>query len=91
MSTVLEQPTESKEVLRQDQSPELRLFTVEEYDRMMEAGILAEDERVELLEGRIVKISPKGIRHAVANDRASKCFFKLLGDRVIVRNQNPIC
>lgn len=90
MAIVLEQPAETKEDSHQDQLPELRLFTVEEYERMIEAGLLGEGERVELLEGRIVKMSPKGIRHAVANDRASKCFFKLLGDRVIVRNQNPI-
>src|SRR3982751_4737539 len=90
MSIVLEQPTGTKEDLHRDQLPELRLFTVDEYERMIEVGLLGEDERVELLEGRIVKMSPKGIRHAVANDRANKCFFKLLGDRVIVRNQNPI-
>jgi Uma2 family endonuclease len=90
MASVLEQSATIKEVLRQEQPPELRSFTVEEYGRMIEAAILGEDERVELLEGRIVKMSPKGIRHAVANDRTSKCFFKLLVDRAIVRNQNPI-
>lgn len=90
MTTVLEQLTETPRVGQQDQLPELRLFTVEEYDKLIEAGILGEDERVELLEGRIVKMSPKGIRHAAANDRASKCFIKHLGERIIVRNQNPI-
>jgi Uma2 family endonuclease len=90
MTTILEQLTGTEEPVRQDQAPVLRLFTVKEYDRMREAGILGEDERVELLEGRIIKMSPKGIKHAVANDRASRCFFKHFGDRVIVRNQNPI-
>jgi hypothetical protein len=41
-----------------------RLFTVEEYHKMAEAGILGEDDRVELLEGEIVQISPIGSRHA---------------------------
>jgi Uma2 family endonuclease len=90
MTTVLEQLTETQRFVQQEQSPELRLFTVQEYARLIEAGILGEDERLELLEGRIVRMSPKGIRHAAANDRASKCFMKHLGSRVIVRNQNPI-
>jgi Uma2 family endonuclease len=90
MTTVLEQPTVTRESTRQDQPLELRLFTVEEYDRMIETGILSEDERVELLEGRIVKMSPKGIPHAATNDRVARYFIKRFDERAIVRNQNPI-
>jgi Uma2 family endonuclease len=90
MTTVLEQPTVTGEGAREDRAPALRLFTVEEYDRMIESGILGEDERVELLEGRIVKMSPKGIPHAATNDRAGRYFIKHFDERVIVRNQNPI-
>jgi Uma2 family endonuclease len=90
MTTVLEQPTTTREGALLDQPLELRLFTVEEYDRMIEAGILGEDERVELLEGRIIKMSPKGILHAAVNDHAGECFRKHLSNRVIIRIQNPI-
>ncbi len=41
----------------------LRLWTVEEYHRMAEAGIFDEDERVELLEGKIIWMSAIGTAH----------------------------
>jgi hypothetical protein len=44
----------------------LRLWTVEEYHRMAEAGILADDERVELLEGKIICKSSKETAHCSA-------------------------
>jgi hypothetical protein len=44
--------------------PALRLFTVDEYDRMVEAGILHEDDRLELLEGKIIQLAAMGSRHA---------------------------
>src|SRR5438270_858709 len=88
MATVVENLAEVKTI--QDQTLTLRPFTVAEYNKMIATGILRPDERVELIEGRIVKMSPKGIRHAATNDRASNCFGKHLADRVIVRNQNPI-
>ena len=40
-----------------------RPFTVAELERMVAAGILAEDERIELIGGDVVPMSPKGIRH----------------------------
>jgi Uma2 family endonuclease len=40
-----------------------RVFTVDEVLRMVEAGILREDERIELLGGRLITVSPQGPRH----------------------------
>lgn len=65
-------------------------FTIEEYHRMGQAGILAEDARVELIEGEIVEMTPIGSRHAACVDRFNRLFTGFLGQRVIVRVQNPI-
>ena len=43
-----------------------RRFTVEEYHRMAQSGILAPDERVELIRGVIRKMSPKNRAHVIA-------------------------
>ena len=67
-----------------------RRFTVEEYHRMGEAGILAEDERVELIEGEIVRMTPIGSHHAGTVARANRVFSSRLGERTIVWVQSPI-
>ncbi|MFN2459494.1 MAG: Uma2 family endonuclease [Candidatus Velthaea sp.] len=46
---------------------DLRAFTVDEYHRMAEVGILDSDERVELLDGRLVLMSPLGKKHWIAH------------------------
>jgi hypothetical protein len=51
-----------------------RRFTVDEYHRMMEAGILTEDDRVELLDGEIVLMSPIGNDHANCVDDVMDLF-----------------
>ena len=67
-----------------------RLFTVDEYHRMAEAGILGEDERVELIEGEIVQMAPIGPRHIGCVINATRLFITRLGDRVVVSPQNPV-
>jgi Uma2 family endonuclease len=65
-------------------------FTVEDYHRMGEAGILTEDDRVELIEGEIVDMSPIGRKHQACVDRLTGRFSRGLGERVIVRVQGSI-
>ena len=67
-----------------------RLFTVEEYHRMGEVGILGEDDRVELIEGEIVQMSPIGSRHAACVDRLLQNLMDKVKGRAIVRVQSPI-
>lgn len=63
---------------------ELREFTVDEYHRMAQVGILAADERVELLEGRLVRMSPIGHRHWVVHMRIVSYLNEVLRGRPIV-------
>lgn len=67
-----------------------RLFTVREYDRMSESEVLAEGERVELIRGEIIKMSPIGRRHAACVIRLSDVFTRKLGDRFLLSVQNPL-
>ena len=57
-----------------------RSFTVDEYHRMVEAGILREDDRVELLDGQIVEMSPIGPRHAGCVSALNRLLSRKLGD-----------
>ena len=49
-----------------------RRFTADEYQRMGQAGILREGDRVELIDGEIVAMTPIGARHSAAVDRAAR-------------------
>jgi Uma2 family endonuclease len=67
-----------------------RRFTADEYHRMAEAGILGEDERVELLAGDVLEMSPIGDRHVEAVSRCEEAFAPLLAARrVRFSTQNP--
>jgi Uma2 family endonuclease len=67
-----------------------RLFTVDEYHQMAQAGILTEDDRVELLEGEIIQMAAIGSRHAACVDRLNHLFSRYVAGRAIVRVQSPI-
>ena len=67
-----------------------RRFTLEEYHRMADVGIVQPDERVELIEGEIVQMAPIGPRHAGCAINVNRLFLTRLGDRAVVSPQNPI-
>ena len=67
-----------------------RQFTVAEFERMAESGILAADDRVELIEGEIVAMTPVGTRHAACVRRLDAILNRRLGQHVQVSVQNPI-
>jgi Uma2 family endonuclease len=67
-----------------------RRFTTAEYHRIAEAGVLSEDDRVELIEGEILEMNPIGSKHASCVKRLTRLFTEKLGDKVIVGVQDPV-
>lgn len=70
--------------------PEKRYFNVDEYYRMARAGVLTPDDRVELIEGEIVKTSPIGSPHAACVSRLDDLLRGFRRKKAIVRIQNPV-
>ena len=66
------------------------LLTVDEYHRMGGAGILTEDDRVELIEGELVAMAPIGSEHVAATNALTRLLVLAVGDRGIVSVQNPV-
>jgi len=70
--------------------PEQRRIHVSEYHRMVEAGILSEDDRVELLEGVLVAMPPMGEPHAWTIQELTHRLARALPDGYRVRPQLPV-
>lgn len=67
---------------------ERRRFSVDDFHKMAEAGLFAEDERIELLAGNIYEMTPVGRRHAAMV--AKLVSLLSLGDRALLWVQNPL-
>jgi Uma2 family endonuclease len=67
-----------------------RLFTIEEYHRMGETGILRPEDRVELINGEILEMSPIGSRHMACVNNLNRLLVLGLGTRAVVSPQNPV-
>jgi len=65
-------------------------FTVAEYHRMAEVGILNEDSRVELIRGQIVDMAPIGAPHLGMVNRLNRLLPGVLAGRGILSVQNPV-
>lgn len=67
-----------------------RPLTVAEYHRMGEAGILTERDRVELIEGELIAMSPIGSNHSGTVNVLTYTLVRGVGDRGVVAVQNPV-
>ncbi|MCB0572747.1 MAG: Uma2 family endonuclease [Phaeodactylibacter sp.] len=67
-----------------------RLINVKEYQKMAEVGILADDDRIELLEGKLIELSPVGRKHAAMVKRLTALLYDILAGELIISVQGPI-
>ena len=71
-------------------APTTRLWSIQEYYLMVETGILAPDERVELLAGEIISMAAKKPPHVVVTKLAADYLEQLLDGLALVRSQDPV-
>ena len=69
---------------------QLRRWTRDEYDRMIDAGVLTTEDHVELIDGEIVTMTPQKSRHATAVSLAEIAVRRAFGENVVVRSQLPL-
>jgi Uma2 family endonuclease len=69
---------------------ERRRFSADEYQRMGDAGIFSDTDRVELIDGEILTMSPIGPRHCAVVDRVTRIMVLAAGTSAIVRIQGSI-
>lgn len=67
-----------------------RRFSIDEFHRMIAAGIFDEDDRLELLQGEIIKMTPIGPRRAGCVTRLTTVLGKTIGDCALLSVQNPV-
>lgn len=65
-------------------------FTFDDYDQMIEYGILTENDRVEFIRGEIIDKMPIGDHHAATVNRLTRLLILKVGEAAIVSIQNPI-
>ena len=67
-----------------------RAFSVGEFHRMAEAGVFGENDRLELLAGEIVRMTPIGSHHAGCVNRLTRLLTAALASDAVVAVQNPV-
>ena len=73
-----------------DLVPARHKLNVDDYHRMAEAGILGEDDRVELINGELIDMAPIGQGHAGIVNGLTRVFVMTCGERAVVSVQNPL-
>jgi Uma2 family endonuclease len=69
---------------------ERRLLTVEEFNQIIETGIFHEDERIELINGELIRMAPIGHSHGGQVKRSVRILSGSIGDRALLSVQDPV-
>lgn len=81
---------DDKELTKTTTMIPVRLWTVEEYYRMADTGIIGPEERVELIEGQIIPLAAKNPAHSAITGKASDYLKELFSGLALVRIQEPV-
>jgi len=65
-------------------------ISVERYQRMVAAGVLTRDDRIELIDGEMIDMAPIGSKHAAITARLTKIFILAAGDDAILSPGGPV-
>ena len=79
----------SLETPKQDEPLSIRPLRRVEFDRMVQSGVFDEGERIELLAGALVAMSPQGFLHSECAGELMTLLIRRLGDRAAVRAHSP--
>ena len=71
-------------------APRPRLWSRAEYDRLVESGVFTPTDRLELLEGEIIEMTPEKSRHAATIDLALEALRRAFGASHTIRVQHPL-
>jgi Uma2 family endonuclease len=74
---------------KQDDPLRIRPLRRVEYDRLVELGVFGKDDKIELLRGALVEMSPQGSQHADCAGVLMTLLIRMLGDRASVRAHSP--
>ena len=83
-------PPDHPKTTRAAEGLERRLWTLAEIEAMVQAGIIDEDERFELIDGEVVPMSPKGAKHEHIKISLSKWWTRRLPDGIEIAQETTL-
>jgi Uma2 family endonuclease len=63
---------------------------VNRYEKMIAAGVLTKDDRVELIDGEMLEMAPMGTKHVAFTTRLLRTLIRVLGEEAIVCAGGPV-
>jgi Uma2 family endonuclease len=65
-------------------------FSIAEYHQLIELGFLTEANHIELIRGELIQMTAKGTPHTVCSSILCRQLDRILGERAVIRGQDPI-
>jgi Uma2 family endonuclease len=90
VASALAEPPSMKTAIEASSSIHLKYWTVQDYYRMSDLGILDPNERTELIDGQIIIMTAKGTPHVTTLQLLARNLQEQLGEIALIRTQDPI-